>query len=87
MLKTGLNNVVLATLFNIVNITEQVFEPESSLKSDVTMLNNIVDNIEQYGQHNIVQSCFQQLAIFCRVSLVLVYSTHVNLQSNLVAIR
>ena len=30
------------------------------------MLNNIVDNIEQYG-HNIVQAYFQQLAILCRV--------------------
>ena len=29
-------------------------------QSGVTMLNNIVDNIEQCGQHNIVQSCFQQ---------------------------
>ena len=28
--------------------------------SDSTMFNNIVDNIEQYGQHNIVQCCFQQ---------------------------
>ena len=28
---------------------------------------NIVDNIEQCGQHNIVQSCFQHLVIFCRV--------------------
>ena len=25
-----------------------------------TMLNNIVDNIEQCGQHNIVQGCFHQ---------------------------
>ena len=32
------------------------------------MLNNIVDNIEQYGQHNIVQACFQQLIIFCPVA-------------------
>ena len=66
-MKTGLNNVVLPTLFNVVNNIEQVVEPESSLQSDVTMLNNIVDNIEQYGQHNIVQPCFQQLVIFCRV--------------------
>ena len=28
--------------------------------SDSTMLNNIVDNIEQCGQHNIVQGCFEQ---------------------------
>ena len=56
-----------STLLNVVNNTKQVVEPESSLKSGVTMLNNIVNNIEQYGQHNIVQSCFQQLVIFSRV--------------------
>ncbi len=28
--------------------------------SGVTMLNNIVDNYEQCGQHNIVASCFHQ---------------------------
>ena len=60
LLKTGLNNVVLPTLLNVVNNIEQVVEPESSPQSGVTMLNNIVDNIEQCGQHNIVQSCFQQ---------------------------
>ena len=42
------------SLFNVVNNTEQVVEPEPSLQLCVTMLNNIVDNIEQYGQHNIV---------------------------------
>ena len=63
LLKTGFNNVVL---FNVVNNTEQVVVPESSPQSGVTMLNNIVDNIEQCG-HNIVQSCFQQLVIFRRV--------------------
>ena len=34
------------------------------------MLNNIVDNHEQCGQHNIVACCFQnleQVIIFCRV--------------------
>ena len=46
------------TLFNVVNNTEQIVEPESSLQSSVTMLNNIVDDIEQYGQHNIVQILF-----------------------------
>ena len=56
MLKTGLNNVVLHTLFNVVNNTEQVVEPRSSLQLGVTVQNNIVDNIEQYGQHNIVHS-------------------------------
>ena len=53
-----MNNVVLRTLFNVVNNTEVVVEPESSLQSGVTMLNNIVDSIEHYGRHNIVQSCF-----------------------------
>ena len=60
LLKTGLNNVVLPILLNDVNNTEKVVEPESSPQSGVTILNNIVDNIEQCGQHNIVQSCFQQ---------------------------
>ena len=60
LLKTGLNNVVLPVLLIVVNNNEQVFEPESSPQSGVTMLNNLVDNIEQCGQHNIVQSCFQQ---------------------------
>ena len=60
LLKTGLNNVVLPILLIVVNSIEQVVEPKSSLQSGVTMLNNIVDNIEQCGQHNIVHSCFQQ---------------------------
>ena len=29
------------------------------------MLNNIVDNIEQCGQHNIVQGCFHQPGTGC----------------------
>ena len=44
---------MLPTLFSVVNDTEQVVEPELAPQSGVTMLNNIVDNIEQYGQHNI----------------------------------
>ena len=60
LLKTGLSNVVLPILLIVVNNIEQVVEPESSPQSGVTMLNNIVDIIEQCGQHNIVQSCFQQ---------------------------
>ena len=43
-----------------VNNIEQVVEPESSPQSGVTMLNNIVDKIEQCGKNNIVQSCFQE---------------------------
>ena len=38
------------------------------------MLNNIVDNIEQRGQHNIVQGCFLQAPkryfVFMRVSVI-----------------
>ncbi len=45
--KTGCNNVVLRTLFIVVD-------------SGSTMLNNIVDNYEQCRQHNIVASCFYQ---------------------------
>ena len=58
-------DVVLPTLFNVVNNTEQVVEPESSLQSGVTMLNNIVDNLEQCGQQNIVQCCFHQARTGC----------------------
>ena len=54
----------------LFNNTEQVVEPESSPQLGVTMLNNIIDNIEQYGQHNIVSTCFQQLVIFCRVGAI-----------------
>ena len=46
--------------------TEQVVEPESSPQSGITVLNNIVDKIEQYGQHNIVQSSTPNF--FCRVA-------------------
>ena len=33
------------------------------------MLNNIVDNIEQCGQHNILQCCFQQAEQVVQFSL------------------
>ena len=51
-------------LFSIVT-------PNCGLDSGSTTcsLFNIVDNIEQCGQHNIVHSCFQQLVIFCYVDL------------------
>ena len=50
----------LPILLIVVSNIEQVVEPESNPQSGVTMLNNIVENIQQCGQHNIVQSCFQQ---------------------------
>ena len=36
-----------------------------SLHSGVTMLNNIVDNLEQCGQQNIVQCCFYHARTAC----------------------
>ena len=42
LMKTALNNVLLPTLFNVVNNIVQY-----CLQSGVTMLNNIVDNLEQ----------------------------------------
>ena len=60
LLKTGCNNVVLPTLFIVVNNIVQHCWAWISPQSGVTMLNNIVDNYEQCGQHNIVASCFQQ---------------------------
>ena len=60
-MKTALNNVVLPTLFKVVNNTKQVVEPETNLQSGVTMLNNIADNLEQCGLQNIVQCCFHHV--------------------------
>ena len=65
LMKTALNNVLLPTLFNVGSNTEQVVEPELACKSGVTMLNNIVDNLEQYGQQNIVQCYFHQAGTGC----------------------
>ena len=58
LLKTGLHNVVLPTLFNVVNNTEQIVEPESSLQSGVTMLNNIVDNLNNMGSTTLFNAVF-----------------------------
>ena len=48
LMKTGLNNVLLPTLFTVVNNIEQYCY--------LTILFNIVDKCEQRGQQNIVQS-------------------------------
>ena len=53
LMKTGLNNVLLPTLFRVVNNIGQYCTPNSGS----TILFNIVDNCEQRGQQNIVQSC------------------------------
>jgi hypothetical protein len=52
-MKTGLNNVLLPTLFLAVNNIEQYCYTRFSS----TALFNIVDKCEQRGQQNIVQSC------------------------------
>ena len=50
LMKTGLNNVLLPTLFIVVN---NIVTPDSGS----TILFSIVDKCEQCGQQNIVQSC------------------------------
>ena len=47
-----------------------------SLQSGVTMLNNIVDNLEQCGQQNIVQCCFHQARTGCSFFCCVVYWEH-----------
>ena len=63
LMKTGLNNILLPILSWLLTV---LFSQ--------TMLNNIVNNQEQYGQQNIVQACFQQhcyrLGVFCSVHSV-----------------
>ena len=49
LMTTGLNNVLLPTLFTVVNNIEQYCYTR-------TILFNIVDKCEQRGQQNIVQS-------------------------------
>ena len=58
--KTGLNNVLLPTLFNVVNNIVQHCYTRLQAGFRLKNLFSIVDNIEQCGQHNIVESCFQQ---------------------------
>ena len=52
-----------------------------SPQSGVTMLNNIVDNIEQCGQHSIVQGCFYQPwtgCAFLRVYIALAFGSRLS---------
>jgi hypothetical protein len=61
---TGLNNVLLPTLFTLVDNIEQCCWAWIGC-------NNIVQHCWQCGQQSIVQSCFHQycnnLSVFCRV--------------------
>jgi hypothetical protein len=55
LMKTGLNNVLLPTLFVVVNnIANRIVTPD--LYSDSKILCNIVDNYKQCEQQNIVAS-------------------------------
>ena len=60
LLKTGCNNVVGATLFNVVNNIVRHCYTWLRANSGSTILFNIVDNQEQCYPNNIVASCFQQ---------------------------
>ena len=71
LLKTGLNNVVLPILLIVVNNIEQVVEPECSPQSGVTMLNNIVNTLNNVGSTTSFNPVFNkllQLIIFGRVT-------------------
>ena len=72
LMKTALSNVLLPTLFNVVNSTEQVVEPELACNQ----VNNIVDNLEQCGQQNIVQCCFRQARTGCSFFAVYINVKH-----------
>ena len=54
----GLNNVVLLTLFTVVNSIVQHCYTRLRADSDATVLFNIVDNCKQCGQQNIAQYCY-----------------------------
>ena len=78
-MKAGLNNVLLPSLFNVVNNIVQYCWAWTSLQSSVTMLKSIVDNLEQCGQQNIVHCCFRQartgcsfLAVYVSLSILLI---------------
>ena len=64
-MKTGLNNVLLPTLFNVVNNIVQHCYTWLQDNSGSTLLNNIVDHIEQCWQQNIIQDCFHQAKTGC----------------------
>jgi hypothetical protein len=53
LMKTGLNNALLPTLFTVSTVLNNIVAPDSGS----TVLFNIVDKCEQRGQQNIVQSC------------------------------
>ena len=57
LMRTGLNNIVLTTLFKVVNNVEHL-----SILLKVTMLFNVVDNLRQCGQHNIFNPVLNNIA-------------------------
>ncbi len=61
---TGLNNVVLPKLFTVVNNIVQHCYTRLRADSGSRILFNTVDNCEQCGQHNVVQSCYTAGSVF-----------------------
>jgi 3D (Asp-Asp-Asp) domain-containing protein len=58
LMKTGMNNVLLPTLFTVVNNIEQYcVTPDSGSTILFNIVDILLDNYEQCGQQNIVQSC------------------------------
>ena len=72
LMKTAMNNVLLRTLFKVVNNIVQHCYVCLQASSGSTILNNIVDNIEQCGQQYIVQACFHLAKTGC--SFLAVYT-------------
>ena len=81
LLKTGCNNIIGATLFNVVNNIVRHCYTWLRANSGSTILFNIVDNQEQCSPNNIVASCFQQPVTTynffpCRGNLSQTFATH-----------
>ena len=64
---TGLKNVVLCTLFILLNIIEQYYWAWVNPQSGVTSLNNIVDNSQQCGSTTLLKPVKLQAQSFSRV--------------------
>ena len=60
LMKTALNNVLRHTLFNAVKTIAKHCYTSLQADSGSTLLNNIVDNIEQCREENVAQACLLQ---------------------------
>ena len=75
-MKTALNNVLLPTLFKVVNNVVRHCYASLQASLGLTMLNNIVDNIEQCCRQNIVLVCYHQARTGCSFLAVCLLLTH-----------